>query len=130
MNLSALVGTLALALFNASAENPLARSFAYAYAVLCVIVLVCSQPFYSITPVLVVMRMQLYGYILYQHRITMIRRRDPGHFGAPQKPSLNLIDIAHLICKSRPTLRTDCHINVPLLCSFSQLYCSRQVHAL
>ena len=36
------------------------------------------------TPVLVVMGIQVYGYILYQHRITMIRRRDPGHFGAPQ----------------------------------------------
>lgn len=24
---------------------------------------------------------KLYGYFIYQHRITMIRRRDPGHFG-------------------------------------------------
>jgi hypothetical protein len=24
---------------------------------------------------------QIYGYLLYQHRITLIRRRDPGHFG-------------------------------------------------
>lgn len=24
---------------------------------------------------------QVYGYAIYQHRITMIRRRDPGHFG-------------------------------------------------
>ena len=25
--------------------------------------------------------LQVYGYGLYQYRITMIRRRDPGHFG-------------------------------------------------
>ena len=25
--------------------------------------------------------LKIYGYALYQHRITMIRRRDPGHFG-------------------------------------------------
>ena len=27
------------------------------------------------------MESQVYGYAVYQHRITMIRRRDPGHFG-------------------------------------------------
>ncbi|KAI0635630.1 hypothetical protein C8Q77DRAFT_1098695 [Trametes polyzona] len=57
---SVLIGTLALALFNASKDN-IARNFAYAYAGLSVAVLV-------------------YGYAVYQHRITMIRRRDPGHF--------------------------------------------------
>ncbi|KAI0768024.1 hypothetical protein BD413DRAFT_566187 [Trametes elegans] len=57
---SVLVGTLALALFNASKDN-IARNFAYAYAVLSVAVLI-------------------YGYAVYQHRIFMIRRRDPGHF--------------------------------------------------
>ncbi|KAI0671463.1 hypothetical protein C8Q78DRAFT_773465 [Trametes maxima] len=57
---SVLVGTLALALFNAS-KDEIARNFAYAYAALSVAVLV-------------------YGYAVYQHRITMIRRRDPGHF--------------------------------------------------
>ncbi|KAI0822523.1 hypothetical protein BC628DRAFT_1388935 [Trametes gibbosa] len=57
---SVLVGTLALALFNAS-KDEIARNLAYAYAGLSVAVLV-------------------YGYIVYQHRITMIRRRDPGHF--------------------------------------------------
>ncbi|KAH9886997.1 hypothetical protein C8Q73DRAFT_795024 [Cubamyces lactineus] len=57
---SVLIGTLALALFNASKDD-IARNFAYAYAALSVGVLV-------------------YGYAVYQHRITMIRRRDPGHF--------------------------------------------------
>ncbi|CDO71841.1 hypothetical protein BN946_scf184939.g65 [Trametes cinnabarina] len=52
--------TLALALFNASKDD-ISRHFAYAYAALSVAVLV-------------------YGYAVYQHRITMIRRRDPGHF--------------------------------------------------
>ncbi|KAI9061076.1 hypothetical protein FKP32DRAFT_1594751 [Trametes sanguinea] len=57
---SVLIGTLALALFNASKDD-ISRNFAYAYAALSVAVLV-------------------YGYAVYQHRITMIRRRDPGHF--------------------------------------------------
>ncbi|KAJ7067145.1 hypothetical protein C8F01DRAFT_1247542 [Mycena amicta] len=48
------------ALFNAS-KDPIARAFAYVYALISVGVLI-------------------YGYVLYQHRITMIRRRDPGHF--------------------------------------------------
>jgi uncharacterized membrane protein YidH (DUF202 family) len=61
LNLSILIGTLALALFNASDENQVARMFAYTYAIISIGVLV-------------------YGYLLYQHRITMIRRRDPGHF--------------------------------------------------
>ncbi|KAG7089358.1 hypothetical protein E1B28_011048 [Marasmius oreades] len=60
LNLSVLLGTLALALFNASKDN-IARNFAYIYAVISVGVLI-------------------YGYILYQKRITMIQRRDPGHF--------------------------------------------------
>jgi len=61
LNLSVLIGTLALALFNSSKENPVARTFAYTYAIISVGVLT-------------------YGYLLYQHRITKIRRRDPGHF--------------------------------------------------
>jgi len=60
LNMSVLIGTLAVALFNAS-KDPIARNFAYVYAVISVGILV-------------------YGYVLYQHRITMIRRRDPGHF--------------------------------------------------
>ncbi|KAK0469588.1 uncharacterized protein EV420DRAFT_1660468 [Desarmillaria tabescens] len=62
LNLSILIGTLALALFNAS-QDDIARNFAYAYALISAGVLV-------------------YAYLLYQHRITMIRRRDPGHFDA------------------------------------------------
>ncbi|KAI0649403.1 hypothetical protein C8Q79DRAFT_1007921 [Trametes meyenii] len=65
---SVLVGTLALALFNASKDH-IARNFAYAYAALSVAVLV-------------------YGYAVYQHRITMIRRRDPGHFDQVVGPIL------------------------------------------
>lgn len=60
INMSVLIGTLAVALFNAS-KDPIARSFAYVYA-------------------LVSIGIMVYGYALYQHRITMIRRRDPGHF--------------------------------------------------
>jgi hypothetical protein len=26
-------------------------------------------------------RRKVYGYVIYQQRITMIRRRDPGHYG-------------------------------------------------
>ncbi|KAJ7285175.1 hypothetical protein C8J57DRAFT_1290626 [Mycena rebaudengoi] len=60
LNIAILIGTLSLALFNAS-KDQVARNFAYAYAFIsfCVVI---------------------YGYLLYQHRITMIRRRDPGHF--------------------------------------------------
>ncbi|KAJ6624017.1 hypothetical protein B0H10DRAFT_2008194 [Mycena sp. CBHHK59/15] len=60
LNIAVLIGTLALALFNAS-QDSVARNLAYAYAFISVCVLV-------------------YGYALYQHRITMIRKRDPGHF--------------------------------------------------
>ncbi|KAF8903628.1 hypothetical protein CPB85DRAFT_1226380 [Mucidula mucida] len=62
LNLAVLIGTLALALFNAS-EDAVARRFAYAYALISIGVLA-------------------YGYFLYQHRITMIRKRDPGSFDA------------------------------------------------
>ncbi|KAI5119109.1 hypothetical protein M0805_007857 [Coniferiporia weirii] len=60
LNMGVLLGTLALALFNAS-EEAVARNFAYVYAFISVGVLV-------------------YGWVVYQKRITMIRRRDPGHF--------------------------------------------------
>ncbi|KAJ8072889.1 hypothetical protein PM082_016448 [Marasmius tenuissimus] len=66
LNLSILLGTLSLALFNAS-KDYVARSFAYTYAVISIGVLI-------------------YGYLLYQKRITMIQRRDPGHFGAYKLP--------------------------------------------
>ncbi|KAL5526786.1 hypothetical protein ACEPAF_8511 [Sanghuangporus sanghuang] len=60
LNIGVLLGTLALALFNAS-EDAIARDFAYIYAGISVCVVV-------------------YGWSIYQKRITMIRKRDPGHF--------------------------------------------------
>ncbi|CAL1716954.1 unnamed protein product [Somion occarium] len=60
MNIAILIGALSLALFNAS-KDQIARNFAYTYACISIGVLI-------------------YGYAVYQHRITMIRRRDPGHF--------------------------------------------------
>ncbi|VDB92286.1 unnamed protein product [Peniophora sp. CBMAI 1063] len=66
MNMAILIATFAVALFNASADD-VSRYFAYFYALVSVGVLV-------------------YGYVLYQHRITMIRRRDPGHFDAIAGP--------------------------------------------
>ncbi|KAG6334487.1 hypothetical protein ID866_4598 [Astraeus odoratus] len=66
LNTAVLLGTLALALFNASKEA-VARNFAYAYAAISVGVVV-------------------YGFLLYQSRITMIRKRDPGHYDAIAGP--------------------------------------------
>ncbi|KAG6812374.1 hypothetical protein H0H92_003187 [Tricholoma furcatifolium] len=60
LNISILVGTLALALFNAS-KDEIATRFAYTYALISIGILV-------------------YAFVLYQYRISMIRRRDPGHF--------------------------------------------------
>ncbi|KAJ6532004.1 hypothetical protein B0H19DRAFT_1189549 [Mycena capillaripes] len=60
LNIAVLIGTLALALFNAS-KDQIARNFAYLYALISVGVMV-------------------YGYVVYQRRITKIRKRDPGHF--------------------------------------------------
>ncbi|KAG6900818.1 hypothetical protein C0993_000137 [Termitomyces sp. T159_Od127] len=61
LNISVLLGTLALALFNAS-KDEIATRFAYGYAFISICVLI-------------------YAFAIYQYRITMIRRRDPGHFG-------------------------------------------------
>ncbi|KAF9509685.1 hypothetical protein BS47DRAFT_1332147 [Hydnum rufescens UP504] len=66
LNLSILLGGLALALFNASRDE-IARMFAVVYATIGVGVLgqvLCS----------------MYGYIIYQRRVSMIRKRDPGNF--------------------------------------------------
>ncbi|KAI0284810.1 hypothetical protein BC826DRAFT_1054458, partial [Russula brevipes] len=60
LNMSVLIGTLAVALYNAS-KDAIARRFAVVYAGISICILV-------------------YGYAVYQHRITMIRRRDPGNF--------------------------------------------------
>ncbi|KAG6914358.1 hypothetical protein DXG01_000830 [Tephrocybe rancida] len=64
LNIAILIGTLALALFNAS-KDEIATRFAYGYALISVCVLV-------------------YAFALYQYRISMIRRRDPGHFAHNQ----------------------------------------------
>ncbi|KAG9315237.1 hypothetical protein JVU11DRAFT_4371 [Chiua virens] len=66
LNAAILIGTFAVALFNAS-NDPIARAFAYVYAALSIGVLI-------------------YGYSLYQSRITMIRKRDPGHYDAIAGP--------------------------------------------
>ncbi|KAF9441068.1 hypothetical protein P691DRAFT_619306, partial [Macrolepiota fuliginosa MF-IS2] len=60
LNISVVLATLSLVLFNSSKDN-IATYFAYTYAIISVCTLV-------------------YGWALYQHRISMIRRRDPGHF--------------------------------------------------
>lgn len=78
LNLSVLLGTLALALFNAS-RDVVAQSFAYAYALISVGVLVniCK----SVIRIKYAHTRQAYGFVIYQNRITMIRKRDPGHYG-------------------------------------------------
>jgi len=60
LNISVLISVLSLALFNAS-KDTIARNFAYVYAAISVGILV-------------------FGYVVYQNRISMIRRRDPGYF--------------------------------------------------
>ncbi|RXW15288.1 hypothetical protein EST38_g10563 [Candolleomyces aberdarensis] len=66
LNQAMILAALSVALFNGS-KDEIAKSFAYVYALISVCTLV-------------------YGYAIYQHRITMIRRRDPGHFDAPAGP--------------------------------------------
>ncbi|KAF9472862.1 hypothetical protein BDN70DRAFT_886471 [Pholiota conissans] len=66
LSISVLMAALSLGLFNASRDD-VARRFAYVYAGISICVLI-------------------YGYCLYQHRISMIRRRDPGHFDALAGP--------------------------------------------
>lgn len=62
LNTAVLIGTLALALFNAS-DEPVGHRFAYVYAAISVGVVI-------------------YGFALYQSRISMIRKRDPSHYDA------------------------------------------------
>ncbi|KAM6490586.1 hypothetical protein JOM56_013929 [Amanita muscaria] len=66
MTNAVLLATLSLALFNAS-KDEVAKRFAYTYA-------------------LISIGIMIYAYVLYQHRITMILRRDPGHFDAHLGP--------------------------------------------
>ncbi|KAJ3518709.1 hypothetical protein NM688_g9400 [Phlebia brevispora] len=83
LNIAVLIGTLSLALFNAS-KDQVARNFAYAYAIISVGVLVCAVSACALVAVhcdIPRLRIpQVYGYAVYQRRITMIRKRDPGHF--------------------------------------------------
>lgn len=39
-----------------------------------------QRTFVNVDPLLTP-RSKVYGYVIYQQRITMIRRRDPGHYG-------------------------------------------------
>jgi uncharacterized membrane protein YidH (DUF202 family) len=66
LNLSILMGTLALALFNAS-DDYVSKNFAIFYISVSIGVLV-------------------YGFVIYQRRVTMIRKRDPGDFGTVVGP--------------------------------------------
>ncbi|EAU83183.1 hypothetical protein CC1G_07865 [Coprinopsis cinerea okayama7 len=68
LNQAMLLAALSVALFNASNDD-IARNFALVYAGISVCTII-------------------YGYAIYQHRITMIRRRDPGHFDALLGPVL------------------------------------------
>jgi len=83
-----LLGTLALALFNAS-KDEVARNFAYAYALISIGVLVSfGHAFLTALGLTHSRSSQIYGYVLYQRRITMIQKRDPGNFGlSPFCPS-------------------------------------------
>ncbi|KIJ51439.1 hypothetical protein M422DRAFT_43974 [Sphaerobolus stellatus SS14] len=60
LNVAILLGTFSLALFNSS-KDAIARNFAYAYAAISAGIMI-------------------YGYVVYQKRITLIRQRYPGHF--------------------------------------------------
>ncbi|TFK49515.1 hypothetical protein OE88DRAFT_1661989 [Heliocybe sulcata] len=60
LNLAMIMGTFSLALFNTSRDQ-IAKTFAYVYAGISVAIVI-------------------YAYLLYQYRITLIRRRDPNHF--------------------------------------------------
>ncbi|KAG8681890.1 hypothetical protein FRC09_017161 [Ceratobasidium sp. 395] len=68
LNMGVLLSTLSLALFNAS-NDAISLIFAYIYALISLAVLV-------------------YGYVVYQRRITRIRKRDPGHFDQIVGPCL------------------------------------------
>lgn len=96
LNISVLLGALSLALFNAS-KDQIARDFAYAYALISIGVLV--REFYVPSITYIYCFLQIYGYLLYQHRITMIRRRDPGHFGSLYNlfSSLYLLKISQIL---------------------------------
>lgn len=81
LNISVLLATLAIGLFNAS-KDEIARDFAYFYAFVSICTMVRLRLKICQIISIAFYLFQVYGYALYQHRITMIRRRDPGHFGS------------------------------------------------
>jgi len=68
LNIALILATLAVTLFNASSD-PISVKFAYTYAGISVAILI-------------------YGYLLYQRRITMIRQRHSGDFDETVGPLL------------------------------------------
>lgn len=68
LNIALVIGMMSLTLFNAS-QDSISIKFAYVYAAISIGVLV-------------------YGYLLYQRRITMIRQRHPGNFDETVGPLL------------------------------------------
>ncbi|EJU05134.1 hypothetical protein DACRYDRAFT_20670 [Dacryopinax primogenitus] len=95
LNNSILLGTLSIALYNAADKtDTVARGFAYVYAAISLLILV-------------------YGFGLYQWRITLIKRKDAGHFISLIGPLtisvtlfsavlVNFIVRVHQIRKDRP----------------------------
>lgn len=74
LDVAILLGTFSLALFNGS-KDQIARNFAYAYAAISVGILV--NQFCELGGALLI-SLKVYGYIVYQQRITMIKQRYPG----------------------------------------------------
>ncbi|KAF5382170.1 hypothetical protein D9615_004466 [Tricholomella constricta] len=105
LNISILIGTLAIALFNAS-NDEVATNFAYVYALISIGVLI-------------------YAFVLYQYRISMIRRRDPGHFDSVAGPvilgvALFIAVLLNFVIRVRDMNRKKIPIPGAGLFSFSQ----------
>lgn len=80
----------------------------------------------TVTSACAYLRIQLYGYALYQHRITLIRRRDPGSFGECSTISGELLTDWRR--NHRPDCRASYHQRLPLHCRAEQLRHPRFVH--
>jgi hypothetical protein len=90
VNVSLLLGTLAIALYNASKDS-IAKQFALVYAVISLLVFRFDSSICACQPHrLLTLRIPSYGFVTYQKRITMIRKRDPNHFGTEHLPHLLL----------------------------------------
>ncbi|GLB40298.1 putative protein with domain of unknown function (DUF202) [Lyophyllum shimeji] len=110
LNMAVLIATLALALFNAS-QDPIATTFSYVYAVISICVLI-------------------YAFALYQYRISMIRRRDPGHFDSIAGPvalgvALFIAVVANFLVRVRELRRKDVPIPGSGLFTFDKTNTSR-----